>query len=180
MVALIFMGAIFSYALVWWCRRKTYATAYDRVIGVMIVGIIMTVLSRVPHASRIRQSNLRVCKFHLLGNANQQFECSEARWNSVAVFSSSFYGERSSLNNVMPFSNCGNTTPRDYYLTSTNIRRHVYPTSMRAEFFCILHPFQQQPSKCALHVFAECVSLSFFADPLRSTFLHCEQNLFDH
>ena len=137
----------------------------------------MTVLSRVPHASRIRQSNLRVCKFHLLGNVNQQFECSEARWNSVAAFSSSFYGERSSLNNAMPFSNCGNTTPRDYYLTSTNIRRHVYPTSMRAEFFCILHPFQQQPSKYAMHVFAECVLLSFSADPLRST---CDFNKSDN
>ena len=98
MVVLIVMRTIFSYALAWWCGRKTYATAYGRVIEVMIVGIIMTVLSRVPHASRIRQSNLRVCKFHLLGNVNQQFECSEARWNSVAVFSSSFYGERSSMN----------------------------------------------------------------------------------
>ena len=70
----------------------------------------------------------------------------------------------------MPFSHCGDTTPRDWYLTSTNIRRHVYPTSMRAEFFCLSHPFQQPPSKCALHVFAECVLLSFFADPLRSTY----------
>ena len=54
MVVLIVMRTIFSYALVWWCWRKTYATAYDRVIGVVIVCIIMTVLSRVPHASRIR------------------------------------------------------------------------------------------------------------------------------
>ena len=177
MVVLIFMRTIISYALVWWCLRKTYATAYDRVIGVVIVGIIMTVLSRVPHASRIRQSNLRVCKFHLLGNVNQQFECSEARWNSVAVFSSFSYGGRSSLDYVMPFSYCGNTTPREWYLTSTNIRRHVYPTSMRAEFFCLSHPFQQQPSKCALHVFAECVLLSLFAYPLRST---CDFNKSDN
>ena len=77
----------------------------------------------------------------------------------------------------MPFSYCGNTTPRDWYLTSTNIRRHVYPTSMRAEFFCLSHPFQQQPSKCALHVFAECVLLSFFAYPLRST---CDFNKSDN
>ena len=170
MVVLIVMRTIFSYALVWWCWRKTYATAYGRVIEVMIVGIIMTLLSTVPRASRIRQSNRRVCKFHLLGNVNQQFECSEARWKSVAVVSSSFYGERSSLSDVMPFSHCGDTTPRDWYLTSTNIRRHGYLTSMRAEFFCLSHPFQQPPSKCALHVFAECVLLSFFADPLRSTY----------
>ena len=120
-VVLIVMRTIFSYALAWWCGRKTYATAYGRVIEVIIVGIIMTLLSTVPHASRIRQSNRRVCKFHLLGNVNQQFECSEARWNSVAVFSSFSYGGRSSLNYVMPFSYCGNTTPRDWYLTSTNI-----------------------------------------------------------
>jgi len=48
---------------------------------------------------------------------------------------------------------------------------------MRAEFFCLLHPFQQQPSKCALHVLAECVLLSFFADPLRST---CDFNKSDN
>ena len=86
------------------------------------------------------------------------------------MFSSFSYGGRSSLDYVMPFLYCGNTTPRDWYLTSTNIRRHVYPTSMRAEFFCLSHPFQQPPSKCALHVFAECVLLPFSADPLRSTY----------
>ena len=41
---------------------------------------------------------------------------------------------------------------------------------MRAELFCLSHPLQQQPSKCALHVFAKCVLLSLFAYPLRSTY----------
>ena len=68
MVVLKVMRTIFSYAFAWWCLRETYATAYGRVIGVIIVGIIVTLLSTVPHASRIHQSNQRVCKFHLLGN----------------------------------------------------------------------------------------------------------------